>query len=263
MQNSPRFSIITPSLNQGKFIEQTICSVLSQQEVDLEYIVMDGGSSDETSSILEKYNGELKWRSEPDGGQTEAINNGLRLATGDIVCYLNADDLFLPGALQKVAHRFNSQPQVMWLTGQCSIVDSENREVRRPITVYKNLLLRLRSFSLLLMTNFISQPATFWRRSLLDELGLPDEDFRYVMDYEYWLRLYAKYPPAFLPEYLACFKIHPASKTTSTGHKDAYVREEQAILKKYASAPWQLRLHDVHRSLMTLAYSIMNRSESS
>jgi len=259
MKMHPKISIITPSLNQGNFIEQTILSVLSQGYPELEYLVMDGGSSDTTLSILKKYAGKVTWISEADKGQTHAINKGLRRATGSIVGYLNADDLLLPGTLKKVGESFINNPQTCWVTGKCRIVDEKNNEIRRPITVYKNALLGLHSFSMLLMTNYISQPATFWRREALESAGYLDESLRYVMDYEYWLRLYSKYPPVFIPEYLAVFKIHRNSKTTSTGHKDIYVDEEKIVVGRYVRSRFQMFLHNAHRLMMTFAYSVMNR----
>lgn len=259
MEKHPRISIITPSFNQGNFIEQTILSVLSQDYPNLEYLVMDGGSSDTTLNVLKKYSERIIWTSESDQGQTHAINKGLRRATGSIVGYLNADDLLLPGTLNKVMDVFINRPQTWWVTGKCRIVDEENKEIRRPITVYKNTLLGLHTFSLLLMTNYISQPATFWRREALESAGYLDENLRYVMDYEYWLRLYSKYPPVFIPEYLAAFKIHRSSKTTSTGHKDVYVDEEKIVVRRYARSRFQMFLHNAHRLMMTFAYSVMNR----
>ena len=255
----PKISIITPSLNQGDFIEQTILSVLSQGYPNLEYLILDGGSSDATLGVLERYAGKVSWSSETDKGQTDAINKGLRRATGSIVGYLNADDLLLPGALKKVGEAFTDNPQACWVTGKCRIVDEKNNEIRRPITVYKNTLLGLHSFSLLLMANYISQPATFLRREALESIGYLDENLRYVMDYEYWLRLYSKYPPVFIPEYLAAFKIHQRSKTTSTGHKDIYVEEEKIVVGRYVRSRFQMVVHDAHRFMMTFAYSLMNR----
>ena len=255
----PKISLITPALNQGQFIERTIQSVLSQNYPNLEYIIMDGGSSDNTLDLLERYSNQLKWVSENDNGQTQAINKGLAIASGEVLAYLNADDLLLPGALLRVAQVFMEYPEAMWVTGQCRIVDEKNNEIRRLITNYKNMLLHIRSFALLLMTNYISQPATFWRREALVLVGGLDENLRYVMDYEYWLRMYSKYPPAFIPEYLAAFRIHQSSKTTSTGHKDTYIQEEVEILNRYAPSSWHIGAHHIHRALMTFAYSIMNR----
>ena len=259
METHPKISIITPSFNQGDFIEQTILSVLSQDYPNLEYLVMDGGSSDTTLTILKKYSGKVTWISEADKGQAHAINKGLRRASGSIVGYLNTDDVLLPGTLKKVADAFINDPQTVWVTGKCRIVDEENNEIRRPITVYKNTLLGSHNFSLLLMTNYISQPATFWHREALESAGYLDENLRYVMDYEYWLRLYSRWPPVFIPEYLAVFKIHRNSKTTSTGHKDVYVDEEKIVVGRYVRSRFQMFLHNMHRLMMTFAYSVMNR----
>lgn len=255
----PRISLITPSLNQGKFIEATIQSVLSQNYPNLEFIVMDGGSSDNTVDVLKRYSDQLKWASEKDKGQTDAINKGLRMANGEILAYLNADDVFLPGTLFKVAQIFMEYPETMWVTGQCRIVDEDNREIRRLITVYKNFWLRFGQRFMLLITDYISQPATFWRAKALEDFGYPDENLHYAMDYEYWLRLYSKYPPLFIPEYLAAFKVHPHSKTSTTGHKDIFVDEERAAVERHTNSKVLLALHDIHRWLMTSVYSIINR----
>ena len=255
----PRISLITPSLNQGKFIEATIRSVLSQNYPNLEYIVMDGGSLDNTLKILEQYSDRLKWISEKDNGQTSAINKGLRMANGEILAYLNADDLFLPGTLFKVAKIFMEYPEVIWVTGQCRIIDENNREIRRLITAYKNFWLRYGHRFALLITDYISQPATFWRAKVLNDFGYPDENLHYAMDYEYWLRLYSKCPPQLIPEYLAAFKIHPHSKTTTTGHKDVFVDEERMAIQRHTNSKLLLTLHDIHRWLMTSVYAVINR----
>jgi len=255
----PKISIVTPSLNQGEFIEETILSVLSQDYPCLEYLVMDGGSSDNTLKVLKKYSGRIKWISEADKGQTDAINKGLRLTDGAVVGYLNADDLLLPGSLWMVAKAFTRQPDAMWAIGKCRIVDENNNEIRKPITGYKNFLLRLGGFPLLVMTNYISQPSTFWRRDALAEVGFLDENLHFVMDYDYWLRLYSQYSPVFIPENIASFKIHPSSKTTSTGHRNVYVEEEKRVIRRYTSSRWLLLLHDLHRLFMTAAYSVVNR----
>src|SRR5215208_6362038 len=123
MEMHTKISIITPSLNQGDFSEQTILSVLSQDYPNLEYLVVDGGSSDATLGVLAKYSGKVIWLSEVDKGQTDAINKGLRRATGSIVGYLNADDLLLPDTLKKVEQAFSNHPQTGWVTGKCRIVD--------------------------------------------------------------------------------------------------------------------------------------------
>ena len=125
----PKISVITPTLNQGKFIEKTINSVIGQDYPDLEYIVMDGGSTDNTLEILRRYGGRLKFTSSKDKGQSDAINKGLKKSSGDILCYLNSDDVLAPGALFKVGEYFNENRNAMWLTGKCRVVDEEGREV--------------------------------------------------------------------------------------------------------------------------------------
>jgi glycosyltransferase involved in cell wall biosynthesis len=255
----PTISLVTPSLNQGEFIEKTILSVLSQEYPHLEYIVMDGGSSDDTSRVLNRYSDRIRWVSEPDHGQTNAINKGLRMTHGAVVGYLNADDTLSPGSLWKVAEAFANQPEAMWATGKCRIVDEEGVEIRRSITKYKNLLLGVGGLPVLLMTNYISQPSTFWRRDALNEVGFLDENLHYTMDYEYWLRLLSRFPLLFIPDYLASFTIHPASKTTSMGHRDVYIREEKDVIRRYTRSRVLWLLHDLHRSLMTGTYTFVNR----
>ena len=257
--NLPSITIVTPSLNQGSFIEATIISVLSQKYPKLEYIIADGGSTDNTLDVLQKYSGAVKWYSKKDNGQTEAINNGMRMATGEVVTYLNADDILLPGSLLLAAEIFTKQKNIQWLTGQCRIIDEKGKDIRPIIALYKNLLLYSRSYRGLLVTNYISQPATFWRRSLMEQCGLFDESLHYVMDYEYWLRLWKTTPPFVLHKDLAGFRIQSNSKTTSTGHLDGYIVEEQRIIVRHTSSRFWSLMHDTHRLLMTGAYALINR----
>lgn len=254
----PSVTIVTPSLNQGDFIEAAIQSVLSQNYPNLEYIVADGGSTDHTLAVLGKYSGQIRWSSKKDKGQTEAINNGLRTANGEILAYLNTDDILLPGSLMEVGNVFARHKDAGWLTGRCRIIDETGNDIRQPIALYKNLLLYSHSYPLLLMTNYISQPATFWRKSLLETCGPFDETLHYVMDYEYWLRLWKVTPPIIMHKNLAAFRIQSASKTTSTAHLDRYIDEEREIIARHSSSRFWRFLHDAHRVLMTRAYAFIN-----
>jgi glycosyltransferase involved in cell wall biosynthesis len=256
--NLPSISIVTPSLNQGHFIEATIQSVLAQNYPHLEYIVADGGSTDNTLAVLEKYSGQIRWYSKKDKGQTDAINNALKLANGDILAYLNTDDVLLPGALLQVGSLFALHEDTGWLTGRCRIIDEAGNDIRRPISMYKNLLLYARSYHLLLMTNYISQPSTFWRKSLLEQYGLFDASLHYIMDYEYWLRLWKVTPPLIVHRNLAGFRIQSASKTTSTGHLVQYINEEREIIARHTRSRFWRFAHDAHRVLMTRAYAFVN-----
>lgn len=159
-----RISIVTPSFNQAPFIERTIRSVLDQSHRDIEHIVIDGGSTDGTLEILQRCGKAVSWVSEKDRGQAHAINKGLRRCTGEVVAWLNSDDTYTPGALERVARHFTEHPDCRWVYGRCRIVDEHDREIRTLITRYKNLLLARYGFPKLLAENFISQPAVFWRR---------------------------------------------------------------------------------------------------
>ena len=256
----PKITIVTPSLNQGHFIDETIRSVLGQGYPNLEYIIMDGGSTDNTVDILRTYSDRLTWTSEKDKGQSHAINKGLQIASGDIVAYLNADDLLLPGALKKVAQEFQRDSNLMWVTGRCRIINEAGQETRKLITMYKNLLLRLHHPSLLLITDYISQPATFWKAEVYRNLGPFEESLHYAMDYEYWLRLIEKHPLGIIPEDLAAFRVHPQSKNTNAGHRAVYVDEEKTVIQRYTKSKVLLTLHDIHRWLMTTVYSVTRRS---
>jgi glycosyltransferase involved in cell wall biosynthesis len=254
MNKLPKISIITPSFNQGQFIEETIQSVLNQDHPDLEYIVIDGGSTDNTLDILRKYNDSILWMSEPDRGQVDAINKGLRRATGEIVAFLNSDDLYEPGALWAVSEYAVDHPEAMLITGQCRNIDEKGEETRKAITLYKNFWLGLRSYRVLLVLNYISQPATFWRYAVTEQIGYLDESLHYTMDYDYWLRIGCKYPIHYLHRNLACFRIHSSSKSGTTAHKQ--FDEELFVAGKYGSG-LPLKLHRFHRFVTVAIYKGM------
>src|SRR5512133_184424 len=191
-----KITVITPSFNQGAFIERTVRSVLGQRgDFELEYLVMDGGSTDETLSILRRYEGRLRLVSEPDRGQSDAINKGFRLASGDVLAWLNSDDTYAEGALQAVVETL-SRTGARWCFGECRIIDEQDREIRRAVSRYKRWVSRGYGFRRLLSSNFIPQPATFFRRDLLDEAGPLDESLHLAMDYDLWLRFARLAPPA-------------------------------------------------------------------
>src|SRR5262249_44705237 len=167
----PSFSVITPSYNQASYLERTICSVIGQGYPELEYFVMDGGSTDGTVAILERYAGQLEFVSQTDGGQSAAVNEGFQRSSGEIVGWINSDDYYAEGTLSTVGVYFAEHPNVEWLYGLCPIVDAEGRECRSFITRYKEFLLRHYSYRWLLVENYISQPSVFFRRRLLDRVG--------------------------------------------------------------------------------------------
>jgi glycosyltransferase involved in cell wall biosynthesis len=210
----PRISVVTPCLNAAAFIERALRSVAEQDGDETEHIVVDGGSTDGTIEILEQFPG-VRFITEPDRGQSDAMNKGIAMATGDVIGWLNADDWYLPGALHAVASAAAINPAAEWFTGRCPIVDNAGTPIRRPINSYKNLLLRRYSFSLLLTQNFISCPATFVRKTAYDKVGEYRLDYRYSMDYDMYLRLAKRGSPVILDQDLAVFMMEEGTKSMS------------------------------------------------
>ena len=214
--SSPRISIVTPSFNQGEYIEQAILSVIGQGFPGLEYVIMDGGSTDQTRGILETYDREIHyWVSEPDKGQADAIYRGFERATGDIVGWLNSDDFLLPGALEKVASFFANNPDVDCVIGGCLLVDEGGEMIREKNRPQYYLGLKQDFRKLLFWETGFCQPASFWRREAFFRVGGFDRDLRFCFDYDLFLRLAREKPFGVIPDFLACFRHHGESKTST------------------------------------------------
>lgn len=253
-----RISIITPSYNQRQFIERTIESVLEQTgDFDLEYIIVDGGSTDGTLEILRKYGGRLCWESASDEGQVDAINKGLRRATGDIVGWLNSDDTLASGALSKIAEAFQRHPRLEWVHGRCDIIDAHDRTIRKWISAYKHWCCRRYSYSRLLMENIISQMTVFWRRRILSETGLLDPTFPLAFDYDLWLRFAKRGDPLYIPERIACFRWYESSKS-GANFIDQF-NEDYAVARRHGlDRPWLLLRKRLKTIRILLIYRILS-----
>lgn len=255
----PHISIIMPSFNGAKYIERAINSVIEQDYPDFELFIKDGGSSDDTIKIIKqyakKYPGKIRWVSEKDEGQTDAINFGIKKVKGEVLAYLNSDDLYKPGAFKVVGEYFKNNQQKMWLAGKCDIINERGREIRKWITLYKNFWLGLYSYNLLLTINFFPQTSVFWRREAAAKIGLFDKVQYYVMDYDYWLRLGKLYRPGIIDKYLASFRAIESSKS-STGFTDQF-EDEYKVAKKYTQNRLILFLHLLHIKLVILTYKLM------
>lgn len=253
----PKISIITPSYNQGKFIGETIDSVLSQNYKNLEYIVIDGGSTDKTIKILKSYGSEIKWISKKDRGQAHAINKGLKQATGDILCYLNSDDLLVKNSLNIVAKEFNKD-NTNWLIGDYQIIDQKGSRIRNQsfIESYKRFLLKHYSPSLLkIANNFIPQPSTFWSRDAFEKVGIFNQNLKYTMDYDYWLRMSAFFKPTIITNKLSKFRLHDNSKST-TDRKNM-LKEAQEVAKNHGLSNLNLIFHKLHSLLVQIMYNLL------
>jgi glycosyltransferase involved in cell wall biosynthesis len=218
-----RISIITPSFNQAGYIEQTILSVMRQDHDDVEHLVMDGGSSDETVALLKKYP-HLRWVSEKDSGQSNAINRGFRKATGDIVAWLNSDDFYEENVFGDVVRYFEAHAECMLLYGDITFVDASGKVLFRATgeTIdYERLIA---------CPDIVRQPSFFWRRTLIEELGGVDEDLHLVMDFDFFLRIGKRYRFHYLARNLSFYRYYETNKSLSMVRRQ--VREMFRVYRK-------------------------------
>lgn len=210
-----KFTIITPNKNGGWFLEETIQSVLNQREagIDIEYIVLDGGSTDASPAILSRYKGDISLIIyEADSGPVSAINKGLKMATGEIIAWLNADDRYHSGTLRRVSVTLSHHKDSALCFGACRIINENGQEIRRGITRFKEAFFPLSSRFTIQCLNYISQPAMFFRRSALEAAGYLREDMEAAWDYDFILRLWRQGGAVHVPgESLADFRWHPGS----------------------------------------------------
>ncbi|HUJ79564.1 MAG TPA: glycosyltransferase family 2 protein [Nitrospiria bacterium] len=237
---NPLISIVTPSLNQARFIEETILSVLGQDYPQVEYVVVDGGSSDETIDILRTYEDRLRWLSETDRGQADAVNKGWRMCRGEIIAYLNADDTYTPGALAAAAGVFAKHPGAVMVYGDC-----DNRFPDGSTTLNRPPA-RLTAEELIDRGNRIFQPASFYRRTILERVGFLDPGLQYWMDYDLSIKLLHAGPAVYLDRRLATFRVHPEQKSADRGR---LYREARMISRRHGGRFFSQLFWEHHRRL--------------
>lgn len=214
MSQLPKITIITPSYNQGEFLEECIKSILAQNYPNLEYIIIDGGSSDNTLEVIKKYEKYIDyWISEKDKGQSHAINKGLEIATGDIINWLNADDFYVENTLHKVAQIFQEK-KVLCVCGKCQVLENPNtpKHITNGTDIYKNNLAKTVGWAR------TDQPATFYHRDAIEKMGLLDEELHYLMDRDWWVKFLLHFGLESIlkiDDILVNFRLHEASKTVS------------------------------------------------
>lgn len=253
-----KISIITPSFNQRGFIEKTLESILSQQgNFELELFVMDGGSTDGSVEVLRSINDtRLVWTSQADHGQSDAINRGLAQANGDVVAWLNSDDLYTPGALQAVHEAFSSHLSAQWLVAGCAIIDDEGRTIRPGITQYKWKRLKRYAYKKLLRENIINQPSVFWRREFGRRIGSLDESLHWTMDYDLWLRMGRACDPLILDRTTSQFRIHGSSKSGQVDRRQ--FDEQYRVASRYFAGDKSSQLiHRLNVEKIVWAYRVM------
>src|SRR3972149_6125044 len=250
--NSPKITVITPSYNQVEFIEESIRSVVEQDYYPIEYLIMDGGSKDGSVNIIreyaQKYPGIIKWSSGKDKGQVDALNRGLKLATGDIISYLNSDDYYLPGAFKMVNEYFSRYSNKLWLVGNC-----RGSDPKLSWTFFLKHIWPIDKIpGALYVYNTINQPAVFLRRGLVKKVGLFNPAYHYAFDYDYWLRSLQHDTPARITAEFAVFRVHPESKG-NTGYSRQF-KEDFRVAEINTSNRLILLLHKMGQSMTNLTY---------
>ena len=221
---SPLVSIITPSFNQGQFIDETILSVQNQSYKNIEHIVIDGGSTDQTIEILKIYSSSISWVSEPDNGQTDAINKGIKKSHGEIIAYLNSDDLYLPETIKTVVDFFSVHPDVDMVYGDIIHIDKQSQYIE----TIKTGTIEFEKY--LTGTLYLPQPTVFFRRKIIEKIGYFDERLNLAMDLDYWTRVFLNFHTAYLPVTLAQARIYHEAKSSANSQK--YLEEKLYILDK-------------------------------
>lgn len=243
--NFPRITVVTPSFNQARFLERTICSVLDQGYPNLEYIIVDGGSTDGSVDIIRRYAHRLNcWVSEPDKGQSDAINKGLRRATGEWVAWQNSDDVYLPGTFQDLVCTAAERPRAGLIIGDMMLIDECDRSLRdiRYVTP--------RYRALLAEGMVLTNQAAFWRRTLHDQVGFLNENLHYCFDYEWFLRLTQHTKGVHVGRIWGALRLHSETKTSRQVQR--FKEERARILAGRQLGPWQSRFWKLRRLWLML-----------
>ena len=262
-KSAPKISIITPSLNQGKYIERAIQSILGQEYPNLEYVIIDGGSKDNSVKIIKKYADKLTyWVSEPDRGQSDAINKGFARTSGEIMTWLNSDDILMPGTLNLAANIFKKLKDVQWISGIPTVINEEGLIVHLGLNpAYIRKLIEL-GFHHGAALGWIMQEGTFWRRQLWEKAGGGLEEIPYSMDYLLW-RKFAKYAEL-VPVYtsLAAYRLNPNRRNVTS---DGYFKEiglSHPKLLRYLMLPVRFFVHFILRRTFLSAKIFYNTNKN-
>jgi glycosyltransferase involved in cell wall biosynthesis len=225
-----KVSIITPSFNQGQFIERTLQSVASQTGAEIEHVVFDGGSTDNTVEVLKNFSPPVRWVSKKDKGQTDAVNQGIQATDGEIIGWLNSDDIYYPGAIARIVEYFAQHPEIDVVYGMADHIDLDDK-------AFEGYPTEPWDFERLQETCFICQPALFFRRRVVEQHGLLDESLNYCMDYEFWLRLgKAGVRFGYLEEKLAGSRLYEDNKTLGSRVK-VHKEINDMFKKKFGKVP--------------------------
>jgi glycosyltransferase involved in cell wall biosynthesis len=252
----PKVSIVTPSFNQGKYLEETIRSVLLQNYPNLEYIIMDGGSTDNSVEIIKKYEPWLTyWVSEKDKGQADAIDKGFQLATGEILGWLNSDDYMLSRALERVGRVFATDASLFFVVGGGIVVNDRDKMTQKYYCFPQNFT------SLLAIGQFFMQMSSFWRRDAYQSVGGLDISLRFCFDYDLFLRMARRKAPTGINSLLAAFRVHDRSKT-STIWDSVAIPEFELVRERHGFNSWSPLIQERMKTLYGRHYHLNKRKQT-
>jgi len=245
---SPKFSIIIPSFNKAKYLSNTLSSIFQQNYENVEVIIQDGGSTDGSVDIIKKFSikfpGIIKWESKIDKGQLDAVNKGLSKSTGDILSFINADDCYEENTFSLVSKAAIKNPHALWFAGKGIAVNENNKQILLAVTWYKNLLLKLNSYFILLTVNYLMQPSVFFTRTAYDKYGSFTGTNDFIMEYDFWLKTGKHQMPIVLPSVLTRF--HMGADTITSNRYNDILGEDRRILMKHTKNPIIILIHDIN-----------------
>lgn len=237
--NDIKVTIVTPSYNQGEYIERTILSVINQTYKNIEYIIFDSCSTDNTINILSRYKDRVKIFVEKDKGQTDAINKGFKMASGHIVGWINSDDELLPDCVEKVVNAFNKGENIGIVYGDTILIDKDDNEIgdaKNPNITFNKLIN---------INSSVVQPGSFYKKDLVEKVGYLDDNLNYVMDFDLWIKLLKISNAYYIPEYLSKFRFHDLSKTRSAYLK--FLPEKTKIIIKNKGKLFSPNMYNIAR----------------
>lgn len=250
----PLISVVIPSFNKVKYIQSTLDSIINQSYRNFEVIIQDGGSTDGTLEIIKKYTKKspslIKYTSKKDGGQLDAINKGVKKAKGEIITYINADDVYVNGAFESVAGHFKENQDALWFAGKGIVINENNIEVFAAATMYKSCLLTINSYLLILVVNYLMQPSVFLTRKAIQKYGMFTGTKFAVMEYDMWLKIGKEQMPIVINKVLAKFRLEKDTKTGSNSTK--LLLEDEKIVRKYTKNKWIIFLHLLHNKFRNI-----------
>jgi len=267
ISNPPKISVVIPSYNKVKYIGETLASIVNQGYANYEVIIQDGGSSDGTLEVIKKYASKfprnITWVSHKDKGQLDAVNKGMKRASGDILTYINADDIYLPNAFSEVSNIYLKDSDCLWYAGKSILVDERGRKVDHWLNTlvvarYKDFLLRVNRYKFLLVVNYLMQPSMFITRVAFEKYGPFTGVRNFIMEYEMWLKIGKTRMPVVIDKNLACFRMS-TTNITSTKYRDL-LTEDMKVAKKYTNNLLVLFFHWLNNFIRCFVIRILPNS---